>query len=771
MNYCLRSLLVLCTLFTSVLQAGSFKFQLVVIDNNYNNGAKPGWSRLGDMDQDGFIDVVAGGGNYIGWYKNPSWTKVPTWEKYVIGTAGCNGGVLFDVDRDGDLDVIASVKNEKHQSFWFENPYRGHPKSENKENWTRRIIDFSTDLTFQHDLEIGDIDMDGVPDDFVVLHDNYRTKTAIIKWYKLPKDPKTQKWELHTIAKGTVGGVGIAIGDIDADGKNDVVRGGKWYEAPQPATGNWREHLITATHLTNVRLRDLDYDGDLDIIAAAGWDDKGVIMWMENKDKGKNFVVHHIATLYHPENMVVLDLDGDGNYEVITGEMKGEDDSNFLVFENKNVKNDKSWKKHVISNTNGICARMNVLDVDADGDMDIVCDGNAQSHIYLWINQSKRAASTDLVFKFFNLDNTYAPGWIRAGDMDNDGDLDIVSGGGKKLYIYENNGKARGWKRHGSLEHDVQPPMGCNAAVLFDVDRDGFLDVIASRKRVSLGWWKNPGGKLKSKLWTYHLYHPVDGYYLHDMIKVDLDQDGLAEEFITNTNKGYWKGAIKIRWFKISGDPTQFWEVHEIEPGRVETFHGHAGFDFGDINGDGHNDVAYSNGWYEGSGDPKDKWIWHEVTQIYGISNNLIRDIDGDGDMDLVMSAGHHGTGAYWFENSGDPNNGPWKQHTIDALVHNPEGLQAVDIDEDGDIDIVAAELFFGEAPQEPDWSDDAHNVYLYRNLGGNPARWEKINIAPNTRPCHSLRVVDINQDGKLDIIAESSGAPGVIYIENIGEK
>ena len=79
-----------CTvLLVNSLNAHPFHFELKIIDDDYNHGSKPGWSRLGDVDRDGFIDVVAGGGNYIGWYKNPVWTKAPKWDKRIIGAAGC----------------------------------------------------------------------------------------------------------------------------------------------------------------------------------------------------------------------------------------------------------------------------------------------------------------------------------------------------------------------------------------------------------------------------------------------------------------------------------------------------------------------------------------------------------------------------------------------------------------------------------------------------------------------------------------------------------
>ncbi|MFC1537738.1 FG-GAP repeat domain-containing protein, partial [Gemmatimonadota bacterium] len=70
-------------------------------------------------------------------------------------------------------------------------------------------------------------------------------------------------------------------------------------------------------------------------------------------------------------------------------------------------------------------------------------------------------------------------GWIRPGDMDSDGDIDLVAGGGRRLFVYENDGRARGWKPYGNL--DPTGEIGSNGGVLFDVDRDGDLDVVSAR--------------------------------------------------------------------------------------------------------------------------------------------------------------------------------------------------------------------------------------------------------------------------------------------------
>lgn len=395
--------------------------------------------------------------------------------------------------------------------------------------------------------------------------------------------------------------------------------------------------------------------------------------------------------------------------------------------------------------------------------------------------------ATDFSYDRFYVDTNYGgngkPGWARAGDMDNDGDMDIVAGGGNGLFVYENDGNAGGWTRYGNLDGSSQ--IGANGAIIFDVNSDGFLDVVSAKYYNNLGWWENPGPPLSNGNWVFHSFSS-ETWYLHDIILVDLDQDGNITEFVVNLNSGYWGCDIKIKWFTIPQDPTQPWNYYVIEPGRNEgTPHGHAGMDVGDIDHDGHVDLGFANGWYEAPDNPTGNWTWHSASNIYGISNTLIRDMNGDGFMDLVVSGGHHGQGVFWLENDGSPINGGWTQNNISSVigdptkrhyyqsnagphVHHPEGLQVEDYDFDGDYDVQVCELFFGEDTGEPGWNQEVHNVYIFENSGtATSPLWNKQNIAPNSYPSHLIQNYDINHDGLLDIISEATGYSVVTFFEN----
>lgn len=374
-------------------------------------------------------------------------------------------------------------------------------------------------------------------------------------------------------------------------------------------------------------------------------------------------------------------------------------------------------------------------------------------------------------------------GSVRAGDMDGDGAPDIVGIGGRNIFILSNKGSCAPWTISDDLDSTGQ--CGQNGAELFDVDGDGHLDIVGAKKDGDPGWWENPGPPLTNVPWNYHrLGTGFNGWFMHDLVASDLNQDGLTNEFVAVFQSGYWDAPVHVVWFRPQVDPYQDWEKHYITQNQAGPNNNHAGVDTGDIDLDGDIDIAFCNGWFESPGDPGGSWTWHEVTTIYGVSNTQIRDVDNDEKPDLVMSAGHHGQGVYWFRNAGNPLlAGNWTLNNISAVqgdifgrrfydgladyLHHPEGLQVADLDDDGDQDILCSELFFGEDPGEPGWTSPAHNLYIFEHLGTSPPQWARQNISPDSWPSHLPALHDMDEDGRLDILTEGPGINNISYLRN----
>ncbi len=718
--------------------AVAFSEALPVIDSN-STYPKSVVAADFDGDDDADIAIASLANNEISWLENLDGAGTYGEPRVLTTTAiGASSVFAADLDGDGDSDLLsASSAQYDSDVSWYEN--------------LDGAGTFSEQIVISADIELGDsvhaADLDGDGDLDVLSASRSDNKVA---WYE-NLDGEGDFSEQEIISDTSEGATSVVAADLDADGDFDVIAGSafddtvSWFENDGNAT--FEEHVVSevAEFVTAVSTADIDDDGDLDIVSASREDD--TISWYSN-DEG-TFGPERIISVDEngPNELFIGDVDGDGSLDVISA-TRVDDRVAWYRNDGRGV----FEAPRVISEATDGASAVYAVDVDGDRDLDLFSTSRFDNKVSLYENLDGLGDFGDQQV----LTSGGAPGvqYTTAADLDGDGDNDVLTAAfsSDELFWQENVGNGN----FGSPQLISNRMSGTEVVVAADFDGDGDVDAAsASYLDDKIAWYENLDGK-----GAFGLQRVVstDAISPDDLHAADVDGDGDMDLLSAS------RGDDKIAWYENSDGLGNFSTQKVISttqdaPSVVRT---------ADLDGDGDLDVlasAYSNtenqdwslSWYPNDGTGEfgvEQLITTDIDTPTGID---AADFDGDGDLDVVSTSGIDDTVA-WYENTnGRGVFGDLQIISEDDTADGAFFVDAVDLDRDGDVDLVTISIL-----------DDT--VGWYENTDGQ-ATWGPLQVI-STEPDGPTSVIatDLDGDGSIDVLVSGSVSDDVSWFRNTGD-
>jgi hypothetical protein len=501
---------------------------------------------------------------------------------------------------------------------------------------------------------------------------------------------------------------------------------------------------IPSLPFSQPRFADLDGDGDFDMIIG---NLNGAPFCMMNtgsrtypKFTVNDTLLSNVASL-DAEMAVFHDMDNDGDLDMLCGGYNG-----LTLYTNEGTSEHPAFPAGIPFAENVECG-MNPIpdfaDLDADGDLDMVLGFSESGAVKIFVNigtpeipQFSDAQSSQLVDV-----GLYA--YPTFGDLDNDGDTDLLIGkDGHGFSYYENTGDSSSavWQGNSGLFSGLGNDDYWNSPDLVDLTGNGKLDLVFGTASGPISFYRNTGTP-EAPAWTVNtsIFGGVmDVGGASSPFFFDFDDDGDLD-MICGTQMG------DIKYFENTGTvsvPT--WKENSSRFTSLK--HSiYAAVTLGDVNGDSLADAIV--------GDLSGKLYLHLNTGTSFSANNAylgdialggwsvprLLDFDGDGDLDLA--AGNENGNILYFENQGDAQTPNWVE-IPDFFGGIDVGSSCVpsfaDLDFDGDFDMITGDLF-----REIQYFENRDGAWIEDTL-----MVSGLTVGQNAAPA----LADLDGDGDFDL-------------------
>jgi VCBS repeat protein len=346
-----------------------------------------------------------------------------------------------------------------------------------------------------------------------------------------------------TVIEGKFRSEGVAIADVNKDGKLDVLIGDSWYEAP-----SWDKHDIRKPGDYGDGLRGYSQCMTCwtDDINADGWPDQIVVgfpgvpaYWYENPKGKPGYWPRHEA--WHSscnETPLYADLFGDGQRVLVMGwQPKGKENENVgqMAWFTPGIEPSQPWQMHpvsepsrpgkVIPGTFRFAHGLGVGDLNGDGRNDVICTEG-------WWEQPESGRKSTIPWTFHPAGLGDAVADMIVYDVNQDGKADVIASSAHHFGIW--------WFEQGSAKdgspvftrHDLFPDLisETHALIAADINRDGLKDLVTGKRFWSHGR-SEPGAEKPPRIYWFEASRGPEGKVVFTPREID-DQSGIGTQFV-----------------------------------------------------------------------------------------------------------------------------------------------------------------------------------------------------------------------------------------------